>query len=120
MRDCTQENDMNMGTRVKIVHVCHWEKDRCKIAWNCLSQSLSHFNFISIFYKTYLLKIVILSDIQIYLNSWYFYLLNLTTLYNTEIYLIFQIVFPPLPPMLEYILHSTRNLISLISPLYPQ
>lgn len=35
-----------------------------------------------------MLKIVILSDIQIYLNSCYFYLLNLTTLYNTEIYLI--------------------------------
>ena len=67
-----------------------------------------------------MLKIVILSDIQIYLNSCYFYLLNLTTLYNTEIYVIFQIVFPPLPPMLEYMLHSARNLISLISPLYPQ
>ena len=85
-----------------------------------VSVNLYHILIISIFYKTYLLKIVILSDIQIYLNSWYFYLLNLTTLYNTEIYLIFQIVFPPLPPMLEYILHSTRNLISLISPLYPQ
>ena len=66
-----------------------------------------------------MLKIVILSDIQIYLNSCYFYLLNLTTLYNTEIYVIFQIVFPPLHPMLEYMLHSVRNLISLISPLYP-